>query len=276
MTVAGSAVGSGLGAYVGKSYLGDIDDFSIVKVRGGVKPAVITINGFLSQKTQSLMDWEEVLHTKYRRNAWYHVNWDSQTLLKLGFYILGGGGPAALKKVITDAARKATKAATKRLAPGADVLAIISLATNPWHVAMVNAEKTGVVIADILRRCKGKEFTLLGHSLGARVIYFTLRTLATNAEKHMVRDVHLFGGAVDNDRAWWRHAKHAVGGSIYNYYSNNDQVLKYMYSAGTFFASSPVGRHKIERVKGVRNIDLSSIVDGHMKYKTRIVGEKLR
>ena len=90
ITVAGSSVGGALGAYVANSYLGDIQGFSIIKKRDGKRPAVVTFNGFLTQKTQSLMDWEEVLHTKYRRNAWYHVNWESQTLLKLGLYILGG------------------------------------------------------------------------------------------------------------------------------------------------------------------------------------------
>ena len=106
----------------------------------------------------------------------------------------------------------------------------------------------------------------MGHSLGCRVIYAALRALSTTGEK-IIDEVHLTGGAVDNDRENWKIAKKAVSGKIFNYYSKNDYVLRYLYKAGTFFKSKPIGFHKIESVQGIRNCDVSRDVQDHMDYK---------
>lgn len=141
------------------------------------------------------------------------------------------------------------------------------MSTNPWHVSLVKAEKTGVMVADILYRCRrNASFILMGHSLGARVIYSALSTLST-AEEPIIEEVHLFGGAVGNQSKNWQQAQKAVRGDSYNYHSNNDTVLKYLYSVGTFFSSDPIGRTPISNVEGVQNIDVTKQVSGHGQFK---------
>lgn len=269
-TSVGTALGGAVGAYVGNSYMGDIYKFNIKKVKSGAQPTIVTVNGFLSEKDKQnekgFQEWERLVFEKYSDNEWYHVYWESQSCYDIGSLIAKEGGGTAVAAVVGSAAKHATKQALKKIGPAAGVLTIIQLSNNPWHVAMIKAEKTGALLADILSRTR-KKYVLLGHSLGARVIYCTLRALATR-EKKIVEEVHLTGGAVDNDRENWKIAKNAVGKKIVNYYSNNDVVLKTLYKVGTFFASNPIGLHRIHKVNGIRNKDVSSRVGGHMKYKS--------
>jgi hypothetical protein len=134
---------------------------------------------------------------------------------------------------------------------------------------MRRAEKTGVLLADILKRTN-KKYIILSHSLGCRVTYSALRALVT-ADGNMIEEVHLLGGAVDNDRENWKIAKRAVSGKIHNHFSQNDWVLKVLYKAGTFFQSRPIGYERINRVAGIRNIDVTRHVKGHMECKPKAI-----
>jgi len=265
ITVLGSSVGGALGAYVGNSYLGDIDGFSIKKIRDGKNPAIITINGFLSGKKEEVSHWENSIDKIYPNNAWYHVNWEAKKLADIGKFIIKKAGTEAVKEALLEVAKKATAQAGKQLAPAYTVAQVIALATNPWHTAMVKAEQTGVLLADILKRCNQQDFILIGHSLGARVIYNCLSTLATTKNKN-IHSVHLLGGAIDNDSTYWTCAQEAVKYKIYNYHTKDDLILKYLYSVGTFFSSSPIGRNTIHASK-VKNINVSGYVNGHMDFK---------
>jgi hypothetical protein len=267
----GTAIGGATGAYIGSQYMGDIDNFEIKKIRKGKDPAIITINGFLSQKDSNnekgYQDWENEINKKFKRNSWYHVYWESKRLYDIGSMIASSGTSAVLMEMVRKAALHATKQATKKIGPAASLITTIQLSTNPWHVAIKRAEKTGVLLADILKRTD-KKYIIISHSLGCRVAYSALRALATTDER-IIDDVHLTGGAVDNNRENWKIAKQAVSGKIYNYYSKNDWVLRVLYKAGTFFQSSPIGYEKIERVKGIRNIEVSRYVKGHMDFKPK-------
>jgi len=268
-TASGIVLGSGISAYIGNSYLADIDGFDIKQIRSGDQPAIITINGFLSEEDKKnekgYQDWEKLISEKYSGHEWYHVYWESKRLYHIGSLIVTVGGTATLGAAVTLAAKKATKEAAKKLGPAAIALTIIPFSKNPWHVAMVKAEKTGVLLADILTRTS-KNYVLLGHSLGARVIYSTLRQLE-KGQNQIIEDVHLLGGAVDSDSNNWKVAKKAVKNQIWNYYSNNDVVLSKLYKPITLFTSTPIGTTSIKDVAGIGNKDVSNEVDGHMKYK---------
>ncbi len=204
-------------------------------------------------------------YEKYSGHEWYHIYWESKRLYNIGSLIVTVGGTATLGAAVTLAAKKATKEAAKKLGPAATALTFIPFSKNPWHVAMVKAEKTGVLLADILTRTS-KKYVLLGHSLGARVIYSTLRQLE-KGQNQIIEDVHLLGGAVDSDSNNWKVAKKSVKNQIWNYYSNKDKVLSILYKPSTLFTSTPIGTTRIEDVAGIRNKDVSKEVGGHMKYK---------
>lgn len=271
ISVVGSAVGGALGSYVAGQYMSDVKGFEIYKVRDGRRPAIITVNGFLSERELEHEGWMSGVDRRFPDREWFHVKWESKRLATLGAICATGAGSAALKKVLIKAAKQATRQAAKRITGPATVLQLLTLSANPWHVTMLKAEKTGVVLADILGRCNKRRFILLGHSLGCRVIYSCMQTLATT-DKKCIAGCYLFGGAVTNSAANWQAAAGALTPrrKIHNYYSTADFVLKYLYSAGTFLQSIPIGRHPIEDVSQVRNHDLSDIRVGHMDYKRRL------
>ncbi len=271
ISVVGVAVGGSLGAYVAGEYLSDIKDFEIYKVRDGKSPAIITVNGFLTQRGDAHEGWLSGVDHRYRDHEWYHVEWEAKNLASLGSLCVIRQGREALKKVLTTAAAKASKEAAKKINAAATALQILALSTNPWHVALVKAEKTGVILADILRRCRKRQFILIGHSLGCRVIYSCMQTLATTANP-IISESQLLAGAVGDDSANWRAARRSVipNGRINNYHSDWDYVLRLLYSAGTFFQSTPIGRNGIRRVGGICNQDLSRLRLRHMHYKPRL------
>ncbi|MDD2770336.1 MAG: DUF726 domain-containing protein [Methylococcus sp.] len=273
ITGLGGVLGGGLGAYISSAYQRSVKDFSIEKVRDGCDPALITINGFLSKASDGYNSWTNLADSCFKDHAWYHVNWDAKNLADLGKSILSIDGDAAITAILKKAAISASKASAKRVLLVSTIYEAVRFGRNPWHVALRRAENTGFILSDLLRRCKQKEFVLVGHSLGCRVIRSCLQTLSdtglqtlSDTECKIIRDVHLLGGAVGNGTDSLERASKVVSGKIYNYKSNNDMILKTLYRPGTFFASNPIGLHSID-VRSVQNIDVTKDVDGHMKYK---------
>lgn len=270
-----SAAGAGLGATQGgaisNNYFGNVKDFCIKKVKDGREPAILFINGFLSQKEQDSSDWLKAVKKHYPNNGCYYVTWESKTNYDLGSLAVKGTGALAFKKFVQELAKRAARKSRSKLNPLNLASTISELVSNPWHTAMVKAGMTGVLLADIIPRVKGnKKLILMGHSLGSRVIFYTLNALATKKEKY-ISEVHLLGGAVDrtclND---WQTAISAVNGNIYNYYTANDLVLKYLYQGANALLSNPIGLGEIKyQSKNIINVDVSDVVSGHMEYKDK-------
>lgn len=72
------------------------------------------------------------------------------------------------------------------------------LIDNPWNVSLVRANAAGLILADsIMDRNLGKRpITLLGFSLGARVIFSCLKELAKKGAYGLVQNVYLFGSPI--------------------------------------------------------------------------------
>jgi len=295
LTVFGAGVGGAAGAYLGNTYLRDVAGFGIRRIREGKQPAVITVNGFLTGATEDLSDWKILMDRHYPDREWFHVDWEPKTLLDLGGYVAAQATFRGFVGVVKAAAMHAAKAAAKVFGAGFTAVQALSLAANPWHVALKKASMTGTILADILRRCEGRSFVLLGHSLGARVIYNALTTLSTTGAS-CIDEVHLMGGAVDNDAENWMQVCKAVRhGGLHNYRSLNDRVLQLFYRVGTFFQEQPIGRHAIgckgiddhdvtdlrpfpsgfrfwRGCKSIVDHDVTELVDGHMSHKAALVG----
>jgi pimeloyl-ACP methyl ester carboxylesterase len=124
------------------------------------------------------------------------------------------------------------------------------------------------MVADAIMRSKQESFTLVGHSLGGRVIYYALQALATRRDIK-IHDVILLGAAVGRkDDAGWRTAQTAITGKIYNCYSSNDGVLRYLYQFLNLKFSDPAGLRPITYPgRKIENVDCSDLVGSHLKWK---------
>jgi hypothetical protein len=267
----GAALGGTQGAVVSNNYFGAIKDFKITKIKEGSGPALIFINGFLSQKNQDSSDWINAVSDKYPSNPYYYVNWEASSLYKMGSLLGKGIGGAAFKKFITELMKRGSKSFAQKLNPLNWAQAVAELIGNPWHTSMVKASMTGILLADLIARTNNPDgFILMGHSLGSRVIYYLLCALATK-NTSQINDVFLLGGAVDRkDAKGWKDAIKPVKGRIVNCYSDNDSTLKFLYQGANALASSPIGLGDIEVYhEKFINIDVTSIIDGHMQYKDK-------
>lgn len=70
ISAAGAALGATQGGVISNNYIGNIKDFRIRKIKEGVGPAVIFINGFLSQKNQDSSDWEKGVYKNFPSTVW--------------------------------------------------------------------------------------------------------------------------------------------------------------------------------------------------------------
>ena len=274
VSAVGGALGGRLGGVVSNSYFSDIDGFNIRKVRDGNEPALMCIDGFLTQDEDTADAWLDNLPEHFNDRAVYVVDWESKRLRDIAkSFSAAGLKQGGIKVGISNLAKKAAKAAPAKLAPIANVLTVADLIDNPWHVARYKSEETGILLADLIARTNQK-FTLVGHSLGCRVIHYCLTALKTREDQKWIDSVYLMGGAVNNNVSGeggtdWYQVEKAIEGRIFNYYSKNDDVLKYLYTAAELFSGKPIGRNLIPS-KAINNFDVTNIVPKHTSYKPNL------
>lgn len=129
------------------------------------------------------------------------------------------------------------------------------------------SEKTGLILADaIIHRAQGKRpISLIGFSLGARVIYSCLLSLAERKAFGLVETVVLMGAPVPSATETWTLMRAVVSGRLVNAYASEDWVLGFLYRTSAI-QLGVAGLQPIEGVEGVENFDVGDVIDGHLSY----------
>ena len=269
ITAVGGTLGGVLGASVTNAYVREDKSFHIEMLQGGQGVPVVVCSGFLSESRTGWGEWQDIVTRRYPDSPVYRVHWGAKELKDLeifaGFGPVMVVGPAALKKF----ALQASKAAVKKLGPLVPALLVADLAKNPWHVAKNRADKTGVVLADLLARTDAVSYVLVGHSLGARVMVVAAQTLGTKDDGPRVEAAHLTGAAI-RAKGDWDTLTAGVNDTVYNYHSTNDNVLKHLYrvAMGGQKAAGLIGFTPIP--PKLENIDVSAEVKRHSDYYTKV------
>lgn len=112
--------------------------------------------------------------------------------------------------------------------------------------------------------------TLVGYSLGARVIYYCLEELAAKGAFGIVEDVYLLGCPVLVELKQWQNVTTVVSGRIVNGYCPNDSILAIIYRASASSWSHVAGLQPILGVEGVENVNLEEIIKGHNEYYSKL------
>ena len=295
-TVAGSTVivGGLFGAYGGRmtgqmmdAYAKEVEDFAFIPVRGSRKGfkqekdaaeedrrlrVAIGISGWLTEKEETVTPWRVL----GKGAEVFALRWELEALLNLG---------NAMQAMVTSAAWGYAKSEIIKRTIFAEMTAALwplgllkvsRVVDNPFSVAKARAEKAGEVLADaLINKAQGERpVTLIGYSLGARVIYTCLMSLAKRRAFGLVESVVFIGAPTPSDTSDWRVMRSVVAGRIINVFSENDYVLGFLYRTSSI-QFGVAGLQKVEGLPGVENIDVSDTVNGHLRYRY-LVGSILK
>ena len=143
------------------------------------------------------------------------------------------------------------------------------LIDNPWSNALDRAKAAGGVLADVLiqRHLGVRPITLVGFSLGSRVIFYALLELAKKKAFGIVQDVIIMGTTLTAPTRSWIEARSVVAGRFVNAYAKSDWVLNYLFRATSGGLNTIAGLRPVEGVPGLENIDVTDKIAGHMSYR---------
>jgi pimeloyl-ACP methyl ester carboxylesterase len=267
VTATGTALGGALGAATASSYAGDDRSFAIELVRPGSGTPVVFATGFLTEGRSAWSDWRRLIDTQYPDAPVYQVHWGSKEQKDLAGLLAVNGGKAAVRAVLIQGARRGSKAAAL---PGLGwVLGAHGVATNPWTVAKTRAGMTGAALAELIARTEEGPYVLMGHSLGARVMVTTAQTLATRAGTPRIQTMHLLGAAVGR-KGHWHGLEAAVQDRVWNYWSRNDPVLRWVYRLAEV-GEVAVGETGFGSARPrIKDRNVSRQVGGHSAYVANV------
>ncbi|SCV02215.1 LAMI_0G16952g1_1 [Lachancea mirantina] len=146
------------------------------------------------------------------------------------------------------------------------------LIDNPWNVSLDRAWAAGLILADTLisRNLGKRPVTLIGFSLGSRVIYSCLLELCKKGYPGLVENVIMFGSPIVYKSEDLIMAKSVVSGRFVNGFSTKDWILCYLFRATSGGFSKVIGISPVSHIHGIENFDCTELVEGHMAYRKKM------
>ncbi|KAL1021118.1 hypothetical protein UPYG_G00009050 [Umbra pygmaea] len=262
------AAGAGLTGYKMNKRVGAIEEFEFLPLSSGKHlHLTVAVTGWLC--TGKYSSFQAPWCSLGTCGEQYCLVWESRFLRDLGSTMA-----ALLDGLVSMVAQEALKytvlsGIVTALTWPASLLAVASVIDNPWSVCLSRSAEVGKHLAQVLRsRQQGKRpVSLIGFSLGARVIYYCLQELANDQGcEGVVEDVVLLGAPVDGNAQAWERMSKVVAGKIINGYCRGDWLLGYVYR-GSSAQLSVAGLQPISlNNHRIHNVDLSSVVKGHLDY----------
>nr|XP_015192426.1 PREDICTED: transmembrane and coiled-coil domain-containing protein 4 [Lepisosteus oculatus] len=266
------AAGAGLTGYKMNKRVGAIEEFEFRPLSTGKHlHLTIAVTGWLCRGKYSSFQapWASLRQSREQ----YCLCWESRYLLELGSAL-----DSLLDGLVSMVAQEALKYTVlsgilTALTWPASLLAVASVIDNPWGVCLSRSAEVGKQLAQVLRsRQQGRRpVSLIGFSLGARVIYFCLQELANDTDcEGVIEDVVLLGAPVDGSARQWKALSRVVSGRIINGYCRGDWLLSFVYRSSSA-QLSVAGLQPINLDdRRMMNVDLSSVVKGHLDYMRQI------
>uniref|UniRef100_A0A671Y1T8 Transmembrane and coiled-coil domains 4 n=1 Tax=Sparus aurata TaxID=8175 RepID=A0A671Y1T8_SPAAU len=256
------AAGAGLTGYKMNKCVGAIEEFEFLPLRSGKHlHLTIAVTGWLCSGKYS--SFQAPWCSLGECGEQYCLVWESRFLRDLGSAMA-----SLLDGLVSIVAQEALKytvlsGIVAALTWPASLLAAASVIDNPWCVCLNRSAEVGKHLAQVLRsRQQGKRpVSLIGFSLGARVIYYCLQELANDkGSEGVVEDVVLLGAPVEGSEKAWERMTRVVAGKIVNGYSRGDWLLGFLYRSSSA-QLSVAGLQPINiQDRRIINVDLSSVV----------------
>ncbi|CAJ0606420.1 unnamed protein product [Cylicocyclus nassatus] len=200
-TTAGAAVlgttfgvaGAGLGGYKMSKRVGAIEEFTIESLSEGLSlHCALAVSGWIDENESCEMSFKQQWRYLNLSLEQYTLRYESKYLIELGEamnYIMSIALSLAIQKTLMETALAGLMTAV--VWPVA-ILSCANVLDNPWNVGIARAAEDGEHLAEVLlSRSHGKRpISLVGFSLGARVIHHCLLAMSKRSEAAVLRDVH--------------------------------------------------------------------------------------
>ncbi|KAH6791465.1 transmembrane/coiled-coil protein [Perilla frutescens var. frutescens] len=279
-TVAGSvavaasfgAAGAGLTGSKMARRIGDVDEFEFKAVgenhNHGRLAVQISVSGFVFEEDDFLRPWEG----QSDNSESYVLQWESKHLIAVSTAIQDWLTSAiALEMMKHGAMMTVLSTLLTALAWPATLLYLTDIIDSKWTVALNRSDKAGKLLADevLLKGLQGQRpVTLVGFSLGARVIFRCLQTLAESENSAgLVERVVLLGTPIGIKDMNWEATRKVVAGRYVNAYSTNDWMLGIAFRAN-LLTQGLAGIQPVD-VPGIENVDVTELIEGHSSYLWR-------
>ncbi|OTB04390.1 hypothetical protein M426DRAFT_58558 [Hypoxylon sp. CI-4A] len=224
----------------------------------------IGINGWLADESDVTKPWRALGD----ETEVFALRFEMKSLMALGDKLRSLVASAAWSAVRAEILKKTVLVTLSGALWPIFLLNSASNIDNPFSLARNRSEKAGQILADaLINKVQGERpVTLVGYSLGARVIYACLRSLAERKAFGLVDTVVLIGAPVPSSIGYWQMMRTVVSGKLFNVYSENDYILGFLYRATSMQLGiaglQPIGGD----IEGVENLNLSNEVTGHLRY----------
>lgn len=288
-TLAGSSVvvGGLFGAYGGRmtgrmmdKYAREVDDFAFIPVRGERRRnqkekesaeqdhrlrVTIGVTGWVKEESNFVVPWRVI----GADSEVFALRWEMEPLMNLGnaisALVTSAAWSVAGREVL---ARTVFHTLMSAVMLPLGLMKVAGLVDNPFSVAKARADKAGEALADaLINKAQGERpVTLIGYSLGSRLIFACLQSLEKRNAYGLIESAILMGSPTPSDTEDWRKIRSVVSGRVVNVYSENDSVLAFLYRTSSM-QLGVAGLQPVEGVPGIENLNASGLISGHLRYQ---------
>lgn len=234
-------------------------------------PAWLTDRGFGS----GLDQFEPALKLELPCSQHIALRWDSRRLFEMAMAFAKFWASKATVTTLQQTYPHAVAAASTMagavafaIAMPLTVMSCMDYVDNPWSILVSRSNGAGDELADVLveRSYGNRPVTLFAYSLGARVVFKCLESLASRKAHGIVENVFLMGGAITADPERWKKFRGVVAGRIVNAYGSDDWALAFFHR-GCGHGMYVAGLRKVE-LEGVENLNMAYLgIEGHRELK---------
>ncbi|RZC66542.1 hypothetical protein C5167_010237 [Papaver somniferum] len=273
------AAGAGLSGVKMARRTGSVDEFEIKPVgdnhNQGRLAVGILVAGFVFEEEDFIKPWEGKDNLER-----YALQWESKNLIAVSTAIQDWlTSRIAFELMKQGAMMTVLSTLLAALAWPATLLTATDFIDSKWSIAVDRSDKAGEILAEevLLKGLQGnRPVTLVGFSLGARVIFKCLQILAKSEDNvGIVERVVLLGAPLSINNENWKAVRTVVSGRFVNCYSTSDWTLGIAFRA-SLLTQGLAGIQSVD-VPGIENVDVTELIDGHSAYlwKTRAILEHL-
>ncbi|CDF38063.1 unnamed protein product [Chondrus crispus] len=223
----------------------------------------------------ALDQFEPALKQELPASQHIALRWESRRLYEMGLAFAKFWASKATVTTVQQAYPHAVAAASSvagavafAFAMPLTIMSCMDYVDNPWSILVSRSNGAGEELADVLvERSYGKRpVSLFGYSIGARVVFKCLESLAERGALGIVDNIYVMGAAVTADPERWKKIRPVVAGRIVNAYGSYDWALAFFHR-GCGHGVYVSGLRRVE-LEGVENLNMSYLgIEGHRELK---------